>query len=97
MKRPARPEVDDPAAMLLAEARKSNHLLAVIATKDMNQARAIGFLDSVGLQPKDIAAVLGITSNAVSIALHRMRKSAAAGSPSADIKSSSEDGGPALD
>lgn len=72
--------VPSDSAMLLAEIRKSNHLLAVMATKDMQQNKAIAFLDSAGFEPRDIAATLGVTRNAVSIALHRMRKSADAGS-----------------
>ena len=71
--------------MMIAEVRKSNHLLAVMATKDMPQPKAISFLESAGFDPKSIAAALGITPNAVSIALHRMRK--AQSSPAAKTES----------
>ncbi len=60
--------------VLIEEQRIANRLLAVMAVKGMEQPKAIAFLDSVGLEPKQIAAAIGVTRNAVSIALHRMRK-----------------------
>jgi len=62
--------------ILIDEQRITNRLLAVMAIKGMEQPKAISFLDSVGLEPRQIAAAIGITRNAVSIALHRMRKAA---------------------
>lgn len=61
-------------AAILGELRTSNRLLAVLATKGLEQKQAIAFLDSVGFQPLQIAAALGITANTVRVALHRLRK-----------------------
>jgi DNA-directed RNA polymerase specialized sigma24 family protein len=60
--------------ILIDEHRTSNRLLAVLAIRGMEQPKAIALLDSLGFEPKQIAAAIGITPNAVSIALHRMRK-----------------------
>jgi DNA-directed RNA polymerase specialized sigma24 family protein len=62
--------------IMIEEQRLTNRLLAVLAIKGMEQSKAIAFLDSVGLEPRQTAAAIGITRNAVSIALHRMRKAA---------------------
>lgn len=59
---------------LLDELRITNRLLALLATRDLPQPKAVALLDSVGFQPKHIASVLGVTPNAVRIALHRVRK-----------------------
>ena len=69
---PAAQDVHDHA--LLAEVRRTNYLLAVMAVKDMEPRDAIGFLETAGFRPAEIAAALGMTRNAVNIALHRMRK-----------------------
>ncbi len=64
---------------ILAEIRRTNHLLAVLAVKGMEQRQAIAFLDTAGFRPTDIATAMGITRNAVNIALHRLRKAATSG------------------
>lgn len=77
--------------IMIEEQRITNRLLAMLAIKGIEQSKAIAFLDSVGLQPRQIAAAIGITANAVSVALHRMRK--AAGSPvTDDVSQKSLDG-----
>jgi DNA-directed RNA polymerase specialized sigma24 family protein len=58
------------------ELRKANHLLALILVKGMPQRAAITALDAIKFTPKQIAAALGITANAASVALHRIRKAA---------------------
>lgn len=85
-----RPEGSE-VAQVLAELQTSNRLLAVIATKGTEQPKAIAFLDSLGFEPKGIAAALGITSNAVSIALYRQRKAVDAGPAVLDEKRVSPD------
>jgi DNA-directed RNA polymerase specialized sigma24 family protein len=70
------PAADSHDDALLAEVRRTNHLLAVLAVKGMEQRQAIAFLETAGFRPGDIATAMGITRNAVNIALHRMRKGA---------------------
>jgi hypothetical protein len=40
-----------------------------------SQMKQIGKLDSIGFQPKEIAEMLGTTSNTVNVTLNRIRKS----------------------
>lgn len=79
-------------ALVIAELRTSNRLLAVIATKGMEQPKAIAFLDSVGFEPRHVAAALGVTPNAVSVALHRLRKAVTVTPAVADEKQVSPNG-----
>jgi DNA-directed RNA polymerase specialized sigma24 family protein len=51
------------------------HVLALIATKDMKQREQIALLDRAGLQPKNIAEMLGTSSNTVRVKLVSLRKS----------------------
>jgi DNA-binding CsgD family transcriptional regulator len=51
------------------------HILAVIATKDMKQREQIALLNRAGLQPKNIAELLGTSSNTVRVELVALRKS----------------------
>ncbi len=56
---------------------KLDHLLRVLTvgvTKGMKQNEQIALLDRVGFQPKEIADLLGTTSNTVSVALTNLRK-----------------------
>jgi DNA-binding CsgD family transcriptional regulator len=50
-------------------------ILAVMATKDMKQREQIALLDRAGLRPKDIADLLGTSSNTVRVELVALRKS----------------------
>lgn len=59
---------------VVAELRRSNRLLAVLATRGLDQKESVLLLDAVGFQPRQIAAVLGVTANRVRVALHRARK-----------------------
>jgi DNA-directed RNA polymerase specialized sigma24 family protein len=63
--------VDD---RVLAELRTTDRLLAMLATRGMEQRDAIALLHSMSFPPRAIAAALSITPNAVSIAIHRMKK-----------------------
>ena len=49
-------------------------LLALNLPKEIDQNQKMVILSELGLQPKDIAKILGTTANAVSIALHRSKK-----------------------
>jgi len=60
--------------LVLAELRTANRLLAILATRGMEQREAIALLHGMAFSPRAIAAALSITPNAVSIAIHRMKK-----------------------
>lgn len=49
-------------------------VLAAMATRDMKQRDKISLLDKAGLQPKDIASLLGTSSNTVRVELVALRK-----------------------
>lgn len=70
------PERDDASqgALMLDELRTANRLLAILATRGMEQREAIALLHGLSFPPRAIAAALSITPNAVSIAVHRMKK-----------------------
>jgi DNA-directed RNA polymerase specialized sigma24 family protein len=74
----------------LGEVRASNHLLALLAVRDLEQRSAVLLLNAAGLSAARIASVVGVTTNAVHIALHRARKTAAR---TAERSPSDEDAG----
>ena len=49
-------------------------LLAMSLPNSINQDQKIMILSEMGIQPKDIAIILGTTSNTVSVELTKMRK-----------------------
>jgi len=49
-------------------------LVALVLVKGEEQTEKIRTLSAVGYSPSEISNLLGISANAVSIALHRMRK-----------------------
>ncbi len=59
---------------VVAELRTANRLLAVLATRGLEQRDAVLLLDAVGLQSRQIAAALGIKPTTVRVTLHRARK-----------------------
>jgi len=63
--------VDD---RVVQELRTANRLLAILATRGMEQRDSIALLHGLSFPPRAIAAALSITPNAVSIALYRMKK-----------------------
>jgi len=60
--------------LMLAELRTANRLLAILATRGMEQREAIALLVGMSFTPRAIAAALSMTPNAVSVAIHRMKK-----------------------
>lgn len=48
-------------------------LLTISSLKDETQVQKIKILNSAGLQPKDIADLLGTSSNTVSVALSKIK------------------------
>ena len=61
---------------IIDELRKITRLLTVLATKGMTQREQIMLLDSVGLPPREIAELIGTTSNTVSVTLSTLRREA---------------------
>jgi hypothetical protein len=59
---------------IINELRTANRLLAILATQGMEQRNAIELLHGMSFAPRVIAAALSVTPNAVSIAIHRMKK-----------------------
>lgn len=57
----------------LAEFRKLNKLLILLFIKDLPQKEKIEFLDKSGYSPKDIADLVGTTSNTVSVTLNKLK------------------------
>jgi DNA-directed RNA polymerase specialized sigma24 family protein len=49
-------------------------LMALFATRGLNQRESIGILDTLGFTPKEIAELLGTTSNTVRVTLVAIRK-----------------------
>jgi DNA-binding NarL/FixJ family response regulator len=49
-------------------------LMILIATNDKSQSEQIWLLSAAGLQPKEIANILGTTPNTVRVMLFAMRK-----------------------
>lgn len=59
---------------LIQEMRKMNKLLALMATKDLQQNEKVGVLSDAGFAQKEIADLLGITANTVNTTLNRLKK-----------------------
>jgi DNA-directed RNA polymerase specialized sigma24 family protein len=60
--------------LMLEKLDKILRILAVLATKGMKQREQIALLNRAGLQPKDIADLLGTSSNTVRVELVALRK-----------------------
>ena len=61
---------------IIDELRKITRLLTLLVIKDKTQREQIVLLDSVGLPPRDIAELIGTTSNTVSVTLSTLRRAA---------------------
>jgi tRNA pseudouridine-54 N-methylase len=57
------------------------HLLTAIVTKGMARKEAVLTLSSAGLQARQIAEMLGLTGNQVSVVLYDARQTAAKATP----------------
>ena len=60
--------------LILDRLNKILRILAAIATKEMKQRDQIALLSQAGLQPKDIADLLGTSSNTVRVELVGLRR-----------------------
>lgn len=59
---------------LIQEFRKMNKLLVLMATRDLPQTEKIVFLAKAGFGQKEIAELIGTTSNTVGVTLNRIKK-----------------------
>lgn len=59
---------------ILDRTDKILRILAAIATKGLKQREQIALLDQAGLEPKDIANLLGTTGNTVRVELVKIRR-----------------------
>ena len=60
-------------------------LLAALLTKDMTRKDAILTLSGVGLAPKEVGRILGVSANSVSVALYDAKQAAAKKPPSKKV------------
>ncbi|MFQ5853093.1 MAG: hypothetical protein ACE5JU_21245 [Candidatus Binatia bacterium] len=60
--------------LMLDKIDKILRILTVIATKGMKQREQIAILSQAGFQPKDIADLLGTSSNTVRVELVALRR-----------------------
>lgn len=66
-------------AEFIQELRKMNKLLFLTSTKDLSQNEKIAFLAKAGFAQKEIADLIGTTSNTVNVALNRLKKASKKG------------------
>ena len=59
---------------ILSEIRKTNKLLALIATQGKTQSEKIILLSQLGLTPKEISDTIGVSANLVSVTIHNEKK-----------------------
>ena len=59
---------------IASELRRIGRLLTLLVTKDLSQKDKIALLSTAGLQPKEIAELIGTTPNTVSVTLAQIRK-----------------------
>jgi len=66
--------MDDNAIDITSRLDRIFRLLAIVATKDLKQRERITLFNRVGLSPKEIAELLGTSSNTVRVELVSIRK-----------------------
>lgn len=59
---------------ILNELRRITKILALIVSQNRTQKEQIDMLSNAGIQPKEIADILGTTSNTVRVTLAKSRK-----------------------
>jgi len=59
---------------ILSEIRRTNKLLAFIATQGKTQTERIIILSQLGLAPKEISDTIGVSANVVSVTIHNAKK-----------------------
>jgi DNA-directed RNA polymerase specialized sigma24 family protein len=73
-KRSAKFASDEPASDQSERLRRLTSLVALLLVKGESQNEKIRTLDAAGYQPKEIAELLGTTSNTARVTLHNLRK-----------------------
>jgi DNA-binding CsgD family transcriptional regulator len=66
--------MDDHSAQILERLDQIFKMLAILATANLTQRDKIALLSKVGLSPKQIAELLGTSSNTVRVELVSIRK-----------------------
>jgi DNA-binding transcriptional MerR regulator len=59
---------------LVIELQQIKRLMVILCTKDLAQKEQIRLLSRAGFQPKEIAELIGTTSNTVSVVLNSLKK-----------------------
>ncbi len=62
--------------LLLAELRRMNRLLALVARRGVETRDAVVMLTKAGYTQSEAGSILGLTKNAVALTLFRKRRSA---------------------
>lgn len=75
----------DRAALAGVEERLDHvvRLLAALVTKGMSRKEQIATLVAVGLAPKDVGSILGVTAHQVSVTVHDAKQASARAGPTA--------------
>jgi len=67
------PDTDSVPADAAREIQRLTHVAALLLVKGESKSDKIRTLAAVGYPNSEIASLLGLTSNAVNVALHRLR------------------------
>lgn len=59
---------------ILEELKKLNRLMGILVTNGRSPGEKIILLNQVGLSPKEISEILGVTANLVSVTIHNEKK-----------------------
>jgi len=59
---------------ILEELKKLNRLMGILVTNGRGPGEKIILLNQVGLSPKEISEILGVTANLVSVTIHKEKK-----------------------
>lgn len=66
--------MDENCHEVLQRLERIERLISILATKDLKQREQIATLSRAGFTPKEIAELVGTTSNTVSVTLAQARK-----------------------
>ncbi len=66
--------MEDIGKDVLGELKSIKRLLSIVVAKGMTQREQVAALSRVGFGPKEIADLLGTTSNTVNVTLAKLRK-----------------------
>jgi DNA-directed RNA polymerase specialized sigma24 family protein len=72
-RKPKKPTTEGETGSTAPQLDRLTRLLALLVVKGESQAEKIQLLSGAGFANTEIADLLGLTSNAVNVALHRLR------------------------